>query len=209
MDLRPGVSTYDLDWNYDEPLSVHVIDTGEGTVLFGGASEECADDLVAIAVDHGIDAVIVEHGDGDHYGAVPALREAIPDLEVAVPAGDAGFLDEAGVPYTRGLEGGETYLGVKAIAVPGHTPDNMAYLVDDVLVAGDTVGGVDSMFAAEGDWDGPLTVLGEAANADDAGARASVSRLLDHEFDVVLVTHGSNVLEDGRAAIETLVAELA
>lgn len=207
MEVADDVHAYGLDWQYDEPLWVHVAEGDEGTVLFGGGDESATDELVAVAKDHAVEAVVVEHGDGDHFGGVPALREAL-DVEVAVPAGDAEFLREAGVKVDRELAAGDTYYGFECIAAPGHTPDNMAYLADRTLVAGDTVAGSDSAFAAEGEWSGPLAPMTGDFNADDEQARESVSRLLDHEFERVLVTHGSSVLTDGHAAVELLAEEL-
>jgi len=208
VQLRPGVHSYDLEWEYDEPLSVHVIETDEATVLFGGGAAETADDLAAIAADHDVDVVVVEHGDGDHYLGVPGLREARPDIDVAVPAGDAGFLEEAGIDIDVRLEAGETYWGIDTVSAPGHTPDNMSYLYEDLLIAGDTVVGSDSIFAAEGEWSGPFAVITPEFNDDDDRTKTSVSTLLDYEFDVVLLSHGPNVERDGYAGVETLVDDL-
>lgn len=208
MQLRPDVYSYGLDWEYEEPLGVHVVATDDATVLFGAGAEETADELAGIATEHGVDGIVVEHGDGDHFGGVPPLREALGDVEVAVPAGDASSLEEAGIAVDRALEPGARVHGVETIAAPGHTPDNMAYLYADVLLAGDTVAGSESMFAAEGEWTGPLAVMTADYNADDAAARDSVSRLLEYDVEVVLVTHGENVDADGREAVERLVADL-
>lgn len=207
MEVADDVHAYGLDWQYDEPLWVHVAERDEGTVLFGGGDESATDELVAVAEDHAVEAVVVEHGDGDHFGGVPALREAL-DIEVAVPAGDAEFLQEAGLKVDCELSAGDTYYGFECIAAPGHTPDNMAYLADGTLVAGDTVAGSDSAFAAEGEWSGPLAPMTGDFNADDEQAQESISRLLDHEFELALVTHGSSVLTDGHAAVELLAEEL-
>jgi len=209
MEVRPGVDTYDLEWDHGEPLSVHVVETDEGTVLFGAGDEYTADELAGVAERHGVDAVVVEHGDGDHYAGVPALRDALgADLVVGVPAGDVRFLEEAGIEADVPLEDGDEFFGVRAVSVPGHTPDNMAYLHDGVLVAGDTVADAESQYAAPGDWTGPLAVMTPDYNADDAAARENVARLRDYEFDVVLVTHGENVLEGGRTAVATLLDDL-
>ncbi len=208
MEIQSDVYSYGLEWDYDEPLGVHVIETDDGTVLFGAGTEETGDDLADIALEHGVDAVVVEHGDVDHYAGVPALRSAIDDIEVAVPAGDASFLTEAGIDVDRHLDAGERFRGVETIAVPGHTPDNMAYRYDDVLVAGDTVVGAASLFAADDDWTGPLAACTPDFNADDEQTRASISTLADSDFDVVLLTHGENVTEGGREAVETLIADL-
>lgn len=210
MDVRDGVFTYDLAWSYgeySEPLSVHVIEADGATVLFGGGAAETADELLERGADHDIDVVLVEHGDIDHYGGVPRLRDAW-DVEVAVPAGDAEFLEAESIDIDHPLEAGETYWGIETIAAPGHTPDNMAYLFDSVLVAGDTVCGSDSPFAAAGDWSGALAPLAEELNNSDQQTLASVANLLDHEFDVVLTSHGQNVLEDGVREVEILVDEI-
>lgn len=208
MQVSPGVVTYDLAWNRGEPLAVHVLETDDGTVLFGAGDDHTADELVHIAGKHGVDAVVVEHGDVDHYEGVPALREALGDVEVAVPAGDATYLEDAGIAADRLLDDDDRFYGVLAIAAPGHTPGNMAYLYGGVLVAGDTVAGADSQYAADGDWSGPLAPMTPDYNADDATARESVGRLPEYDFEVVLVTHGTNVTERGQRAVETLVADL-
>lgn len=208
VQIRPAIDTYEVDWGYDEPLGVHVIDTGDVTILFGGGTEGTAAAVTDIAADHGVDVVLVEHGDGDHFGGVPALREAIDDVEVAVPAGDASALEDAGISLDRRLDAGETYWGIETIATPGHTPDNMSYLYEDVLVAGDTVVGADSEFAAEGDWSGAVAPCTPDFNADDEQTRASISILGDYEFDAVLVSHGANVRSGGREEIDRLIADL-
>lgn len=207
MEVSEGVWTYDVEWNRGEPLSVHVIETADGTILFGAGDEFTADDVVDIAREHGVSGVVVEHGDRDHYGGIPALRQAL-DPQVAVPAGDAGFLIDDGIEPDRRLKDGDRFLGVRAIELPGHTPGNMAYLYDGVLVAGDTVAGVGSKYAAAGDWSGPLTVMDRDHNAMDRRAREVVARLADYEIRTVLVTHGSNVLEGGSEAIAALIDDL-
>lgn len=207
MRLRDGVYTFDLDWpDMPEPLSVHVVETGEATVLFGAGDESTAEELAGVAADHDPDAVVVEHGDGDHFGGVAALREAV-DPEVAAPAGDRDRLAEAGVAADSWLEPGREYRGVETIAAPGHTPGNLAYRVGGVLVAGDTVVGSDSAFAAGDVGEGPLATIDADYSEDDGQVRESVGNL-PTDVEVVLVTHGSNVTDDGGAAVERLQREL-
>ncbi|MFW6045411.1 MAG: MBL fold metallo-hydrolase [Natronomonas sp.] len=208
MEINPKVHAYEVDWEYDEPIGIQVIETDEATVLFGAGTADAADEIADIATDHHVDVVIVEHGDVDHYGGVPVLRGAIDDLEVAVPAGDVSFLEDAGIKADTLLDAGETYGGIETIAAPGHTPDNMAYLYEDILVAGDTVVGSESPFAADGDWSGPLAVITSDFNHDDDLTRQSVSNLAEYDFDVVLMSHGENLTEGGRDALATLLEDL-
>lgn len=208
MNVLPGVYSYEVEWEYDEPLGVHVIETDHATVLFGAGTADTGDVVAEIASNHDVDVVIAEHGDNDHYGGIPAIRDAVPAVDVAVPAGDAHFLEEVGIDVDTTLESDTSYWGIRTISTPGHTPDNMTYLHGDVLVVGDTVVGVDSPFAAAEDWTGPLAVIDTAYNDDDRQTRASVSLLTEHEFDVILLSHGPNVTENGREMIDTLIADL-
>lgn len=208
MQIRAAVDAYEVEWGYDEPLGIQVIESGEATVLFGAGTEGTAGAVTEIAVDHDVDVVLVEHGDGDHFGGIPALRKAMADITVAVPAGDASALEDAGIAVDRRLESGETYWGIETIATPGHTPDNMSYLYEDVLVAGDTVVGADSEFAADGDWSGAFAPCTPDFNADDDQTRAIISTLGAYDFDAVLVSHGENVQSDGREEIDGLIGDL-
>lgn len=210
MQVRPDVTTHAIEWSYGEyvePLSVHVLDTKAATVMVGGGDDSIAEELLAIARDHGVDVVVIEHAHVDHFGAVPRLREAL-DITVAIPKPDARSLRRQGVDPDVTLTDGDRSWGIEPIATPGHTPGNMAFLYDDCLLAGDTVAGSDSVFAAEDDWSGPLAVIEPRFNGDDARTRESVGRLPDYDFETVLVSHGSHVLESGPAAVDRLLDDL-
>ncbi|MFW5918736.1 MAG: MBL fold metallo-hydrolase [Halanaeroarchaeum sp.] len=207
MDVRDDVFAYDLPWGWgdvEEPLSVAVVETAEATVLFGTGDESTADDLLDVAREHDVDVAVAEHGDVDHYGGIPSLREEF-GVTIGIPAGDTQFLDDAGVHYDVEMEAGETYWGVETIGVPGHTPDNMAYLYDDVLIAGDSVAGSDSAFAMAGDWPGALAPLTDEFNADTDLALESIPALAEYDVETVLTAHGQNALEDGNGEIDLLV----
>lgn len=207
MNTGEYTHSYGLTWGYDEPLHVHVVETREASVLFGAGTRDTAEEVKRIASTHGVDTVVVEHGDPDHYGGIPGLRRSL-DVEVAVPAGDTHLLRDAGVEADTHLEPDTTYRGFRTIAAPGHTPDNMAYHYRDTLIAGDTVVGSDSVFAATDDWSGALAVCTPEYNHDDAQARESIPNLLTHSFDSVLVSHGENVLSDGYSEVQELVIDL-
>lgn len=210
MEVTSDVYTYDLPWSFgghSEPLSVHVIESADRTILFGSGAEETTGSLIEQIGPHNIDVVIVEHGDIDHYGGVPRLRE-LWNVEVAVPAGDAQFLEEDDIEPDQQLQADRTYWGIETISTPGHTPDNMAYLFEDVLIAGDTVCGSESPFAAAGEWSGSFAPLSPDLNAADHETRESISNLLEYDFEVVLTTHGQNALSDGTQEIAYLVEAL-
>jgi len=208
MQVRDSVHSFDLEREgRDEPLSVHTVTNNGTTLLFGGGLESTAEQLVDIAHQQDVDVVVIEHGDLDHYEGVPYLQAEL-DIKVALPADDQPLLENTDIEPDYLLEGGEDYWGVETISAPGHTPGNMSFLYADVLIAGDTVVGVDAGAAADGEWSGPLAPVTAEYNTDDDDARKSVRNLLDYEYDTVLVTHGSNVEENGREAVQTLVDDL-
>lgn len=227
MEIKPGVYSYDLEWHLDDPLTVQVVETDETTLMFGGGKAATAQQQIDIARDHdGLDFVVVEHGDGDHFEAIPRMQEDL-DFEVAVPMGDVDVLEgrkawdrsgagksavitdtDTGVRADELIRGGETYWGgVETIRAPGHTCDNLAFRYEDVLLAGDTlVGQYDR--AGDVDWSGNLANLPPEQHLDPQAARESIRNLLNYEFNYVLTTHGPNVLDDAEGHVERLVDDL-
>lgn len=207
-EVREGVYTYDLEWTgVNEPLSVHVVETDDATLLFGCGDEEHGAELSEIAADHGVDVAVVEHGDPDHYGGANAIRES-QGVDLAGPVGDTARMEAAGVDVDHALEADETYWGVETIATPGHTPGNLSYLHDDVLVAGDTVVGGGSEFAVEAYDTGQLSLMVPEYNEDDEQYRESIAVLLDYDIETLLITHGPNVEHGGITALRELVDRL-
>lgn len=210
MQVRTNVYAYDIPWSWgdiEEPLSVHVVDTDEATVLLGTGDESTTDDVLEVARTHDVDVAIAEHGDIDHFGGIPALQDAL-DVTVAIPWGDAQFLDDHDISYDITLGADDSYWGIDTISTPGHTPDNFAYLYDDVLIAGDTVAGSDSAFVMDGDWTGALAPLTDELNHDTEQMLDSISVLLDYQFATVLTAHGNNAMDGGYEEVETLVSTL-
>ncbi|WP_435185776.1 MBL fold metallo-hydrolase [Halobellus sp. EA9] len=143
--------------------------------------------------------LVVTHADHDHIGGYDALVERY-DLETYVPAESA--LDVS-VPPT-GRYGHEDAVGpFTAVHVPGHTDDNYA-LVDEtrgLAVMGDAVIGADWRGLPAGYF-----VLVEGIYSDDLrAAERNLERLVEYEFDVGLVYHGSSVTEDADEKLRAFV----
>lgn len=221
MEIRDGVYTYALDWplatelgvnrrghGNEESLSVNVVETDEGAVQIGMGHSTTADESVAVARRHGVDLAFAEHGDWDHYSAGPRLREEL-GVELGVPEGDAEAIADDGVEADFLLSGGDEIRGIEIIDAPGHTPGNLVFLYADVLFAGDTVLGADIENVADDDWSGRLALSPPNRNAGgDEAAIESVRKLLEYDFEVLLLTHGEDVLSDAKAEVEALVDDL-
>lgn len=206
--VRDDVFTFKIPWpRYEEKLSVHVVETGEATLLFGTGDESTAERVTEIARTHHVDIVIPEHGHYDHFGGVPSLRNSLP-VKTAIPAADAAKLEEQDIHVDYKLHPLERYWGVQTIPIPGHTPGNTAYLYNDCLIAGDTFVGGDSIFSMDRSWPGKLAVLQKQYSTNHDRFCNNIEDLLQYDFEVILVSHGSHVLKNGSREVERLIDSL-
>ncbi|MDJ1433079.1 MBL fold metallo-hydrolase [Halostagnicola sp. A-GB9-2] len=142
--------------------------------------------------------VIITHGDGDHIGGLESVNERY-DVETWVPA--QTNVDDSLVD--RRFSTGDTIGPFEAVHVPGHTPDHHA-LVDEangIAVLGDAVFGSDARGLPSGYFVLPTGFY--SANLLEADEH--LERLLEFEFDVGLVYHGSSVKTDAVATLDDFV----
>lgn len=164
--------------------------------------------------------IVLTHAHVDHVGSLDELHVALPDAQVAISERDARFLtgdksldpSEPQVPLRGGypvcttkptllLHEGDRIGSLEAIATPGHTPGQLAFLDvrDRTVIAGDafqTLGGV--AVAGTFKWRFPLPAL---ATWHKGLALESARKLLAREPGILAVGHG-RVLVNPRAAME-------
>ena len=84
----------------------------------------------------GLGGIALTHDHADHAQAVPALIERHPGTPVAAARG----------PVDVTLTDGSSFGPLLALATPGHAPDHLAYVFDQVAFTGDAVLGEGSVF---------------------------------------------------------------
>jgi glyoxylase-like metal-dependent hydrolase (beta-lactamase superfamily II) len=114
-------------------------------------------------------AILVTHADADHVAGLADLAEGTeapvyaPPKELMPAERAAGWLPVRPYEVDTELSGGETLeiagITFEVVAIPGHSPDHMAFYADGCLFSGDLIfaGSVGRVDLAGGDWE---TLLG-------------------------------------------------
>jgi len=175
--------------------------TGGTPTLLDAGLEDTVEAVFDGVADVGVEPerLVVTHGDGDHVGGLDAIVDRY-DLETWVP--EQTELDGKHPPDHR-YGDGDRIGRFTAVHVPGHAPDNHALVDEDagIAVMGDAVSGADQRGLPAGEFHLPPAVY----STDLGEAEESLDRLLDYEYDVGLVYHGSSVTENAREKLDRYV----
>jgi glyoxylase-like metal-dependent hydrolase (beta-lactamase superfamily II) len=133
--------------------------------------------------------------------AANAVRERT-GAPVAIHALDAAYAREQGAKLDAELEVGELMGPLRVVGVAGKSAGEVAFHDEArrLLIVGDAV---------VGNPPGQLSLLSERVMDDAAGLRASLRRLLELDFDAVLVGDGVPSRKGGRERLRELVAGFA
>jgi glyoxylase-like metal-dependent hydrolase (beta-lactamase superfamily II) len=201
---------YSLDHSEAKNHSMEswILDCEKGTILIdGGMTPQHVDNIEAELKSIGkdwsdIEAILITHKHGDHVKNLPKLVELTgapvkaheleaPLIEAAVGVKIEGLKDHSKLPWCGGIE---------IIHVPGHSEGNSCYYLDNykAIIAGDTI---------FGDEEGNLTPPPERYCLDVEQATAGIHKLLDYDFDVLIYTHGKDIMKNAKSKVKELVEE--
>ena len=142
--------------------------------------------------------LLITHGDRDHIGGFDAIVDRY-DPESWVP--EQTELTTESSPTHRYTN--ETTIGrFLAVHAPGHEPDNHVIIdqTKGIAVMGDAANGSDRRGLPAGYFTLP------SSSQDLDLALKSLEKLLDYEFDLGLVFHGTSVRENAHEKLERYVS---
>ena len=193
-------NVYDItcDKSDGKRYRVFLFDTNLPTLIDAGLEttvESVFDGIDEISVEP--ERLLITHGDGDHIGGLEAIADRY-DTETWLP--EQTEMDRGA---DHRYEDGDVIGQFEAVHLPGHTPDNHALIDEDlgIAVMGDAVSGADQRGLPAGYFHLPPEIYTNDLNM----AERSLEKLLEYDFDVGLVFHGSSVTENAQKKLERYV----
>lgn len=134
----------------------------------------------------------------NHVRASNRIRERTGARSCIHPE-DAAYAKGQGAVLDGELQTGEKVGPLEVISVSGKSPGEVAFLwpARRVLIVGDAV---------IGNPPGRLSLLREKVIDDPARLRQGVRKLLDLNFDTILVGDGASIIDDAKRQLKELVA---
>ena len=187
---------------------VYILNCEGGLILIDtGFTERCIRNIEAELSSMGktwedIKLILITHAHGDHIANLPKILELTGGPEVMLGEGDVDALkEETGVEADMSLAQGDIIDacgGIEIISVPGHSDGNLTFHLrgEKAMIVGDTIFGTD---------DGALYTPPAKYSKDGDMAAREIKRLLDYDFDKLLLAHGKNILENAKIEVEKLV----
>jgi hydroxyacylglutathione hydrolase len=205
VEVMKGVHTIDLSEAGRLALECYVLNCPEGLVLVDTGMQPSAVDKIGAELESvgkawgDVDLVLLTHKHGDHIRNLPKVKE-LTGAEVMSHEGDSGDIQSQTDVDVKGLKHGAALPycgGIEVIHVPGHSEGNCCYYLPQkkTVIAGDTI---------FGDAEGNLEAPPERYCLDAEQASREIRRLLDYDFDALLITHGKNTMENAKEKVEAL-----
>jgi glyoxylase-like metal-dependent hydrolase (beta-lactamase superfamily II) len=205
-------------------VNAYLVDEDDGMTLIDTTFGKGAAKAILAQAHRPIVRIVLTHAHQDHVGGLDVLAAELPDAEVLMSARDAKWMagdlePEPGEPEdakvnaygadtrpTRTIAPGERVGSLEAVAAPGHTPGQLAFLDtrDRTLFAGDaytTLGGVAT--TAKPNWRFPLPAM-SSWHRPTALQTARDLRALDPAR--LAAGHGK-VVENPGAAMDAAIAK--
>jgi glyoxylase-like metal-dependent hydrolase (beta-lactamase superfamily II) len=197
-EILPGIFTWPwFSQRHGYDFNGYVVRDPAGTLCIDPVEPDAAT-LEEIA-QAGVTRIIITNR--NHTRAVSAVR-ARTGARVAVHPDDAAYARSQGAEIDDDLRGGATVGPFVVVAVPGKSPGEVVLHAPTrrLLIVGDAV---------IGNPPGRCALLPDKVMDDPARLRTSVRRLLELDFDTLLVGDGTPILSGAKDRLAELVGSFA
>jgi len=209
VEVLEGVHVIDLSEAGRMPLEIWLLSCNEGVLLVDTGMQESAIGKIESELKSmekkwsDIKACMITHKHGDHVRNLAKVKE-LSGAEVMSHEGDAVDIEKATGVKVKGLKDTEKLPycgGMQVVHVPGHSEGNCCYYLSakKLMIAGDTV--------FEDDKEN-ISAPPERYCLNVEQAKHEIKRLLNYDFDVLLLTHGKGVFKDAKARVRELVEKM-
>jgi glyoxylase-like metal-dependent hydrolase (beta-lactamase superfamily II) len=211
VEVLKGVRVVEVAKADSLDTEVYVLECEGGLILIDvGFTPTCKDNIKA-ELDNmrkgwkDIKLILITHAHSDHIDNLVEVKE-LTGAEVMLGEGDIGSLKEqTGVEADMGLEDGDVIDacgGIEVIHVPGHSKGNLCFYLrrHRLIIAGDTI---------FGDRHRNLYAPPEKYCEDVELALKGIKKLLNYDFNKLLLSHGKSLMRGAKKRVEDLVAECA
>jgi len=209
VEVLKGVRTIEVAKADGLDTEVYILDCEGGLILIDvGFTKKCKKNIKAELDGMGRDwrdikLILITHAHGDHIDNLREVKE-LTGAEVMLGEGDIESLKEqTGVDADMGLEDSDVIDacgGIEVIHIPGHSKGNLCFYIRKhrLIIAGDTI---------FGDRHGNLYAPPEKYCDDVESATKGIGKLLDYDFNKILLSHGKNLMRSAKKRVMELVNE--
>ena len=209
VEVKPGIHTINLSETESLPLECYLLNCNEGLILIDtgmrpSAIERIEKELKTIGKNwKDIKICLITHKHGDHIKNLKKIKE-LTDAEIIAHKGDAKTIERETEVKVKGVEDGYKLPhcgGIILIHIPGHTDGNCCYYLPKkkTIIVGDTI------FTNE---KGELIPPPEKYSQNPERAKREIKRLLNYDFNTLLLTHGKNITKNAKEKIKELCKKL-
>lgn len=216
--IADGQEIYGARIVQDGGTSFIIIPTGEKEVLLVDAGQDVQGKALLAELTRrqlgteAVKAVLITHGHPDHIGGTKVLPHAeIIALAAEVPIVEGRershgpatrFMQApAGIKVTRALHDGEAFMigtaSIQVFAMPGHTQGSAAYLVNNVLFVGDSLG-----ISKQGEVIPAPWIFADSQADNRASLKRLAQRLTEQKIDVHAIVPAHSGIAQGFTALQ-------
>ena len=201
--IEDGWSKNGLHTIKDGYVSAYSIDTDQGLVLIDAGGTEDAQSIQSRLSQQeysptDVQHIFLTHAHADHVAGLPVFSNA---RTYAMPEEHVRIEEEQEVDIDHTLEDGIAIdmgdLQILPLWVPGHTPGNAVYLVNDILVMGDT-----AMATDKGEIKPSPSFFNEDQEMSEQAIASLYERIVDEALDVSWIVFSHSGPLEGLDALE-------